>query len=74
MSAATPATPLPPMKLAGLEPVQIGDGTLFVNIGERTNITGSRPDSFIGGAARGVAALMHSPVISKKSGERRCGS
>ena len=42
MSAATPATPLPPMKLAGLEPVQIGDGTLFVNIGERTNVTGSK--------------------------------
>ena len=42
MSAATPATPLPPMKLAGLEPVLIGGDTLFVNIGERTNITGSK--------------------------------
>ena len=42
MSAATPATPLPPMKLAGLEPVLIGDDSLFVNIGERTNITGSK--------------------------------
>ncbi|RYF76899.1 MAG: methionine synthase [Comamonadaceae bacterium] len=30
------------MKLSGLEPVQIGDGTLFVNIGERTNVTGSK--------------------------------
>ena len=30
------------MKLAGLEPVQIGRGTLFVNIGERTNVTGSK--------------------------------
>ncbi len=30
------------MKLAGLEPVQIGEGTLFVNIGERTNVTGSK--------------------------------
>ena len=29
MSAATPATPLPPMKLAGLEPVLIGDDSLF---------------------------------------------
>ncbi|WP_325481928.1 dihydropteroate synthase, partial [Piscinibacter sp.] len=31
-----------PMKLSGLEPVTIGDGTLFVNIGERTNVTGSK--------------------------------
>ncbi|RYF30715.1 MAG: methionine synthase, partial [Comamonadaceae bacterium] len=30
------------MKLSGLEPVQIGEGTLFVNIGERTNVTGSK--------------------------------
>ena len=32
----------PPMMLSGLEPVTIGDGTLFVNIGERTNVTGSK--------------------------------
>jgi 5-methyltetrahydrofolate--homocysteine methyltransferase len=31
-----------PMKLAGLEPVAIGPGSLFVNIGERTNVTGSK--------------------------------
>jgi 5-methyltetrahydrofolate--homocysteine methyltransferase len=30
------------MKLSGLEPVEIGAGTLFVNIGERTNVTGSK--------------------------------
>jgi len=30
------------MKLSGLEPVRIGDGALFVNIGERTNVTGSK--------------------------------
>ena len=30
------------MKLSGLEPVTIGSGTLFVNIGERTNVTGSK--------------------------------
>jgi 5-methyltetrahydrofolate--homocysteine methyltransferase len=34
--------PVPPMKLSGLEPVRIGAGTLFVNIGERTNVTGSK--------------------------------
>ena len=33
---------VPPMKLSGLEPVDIGAGTLFVNIGERTNVTGSK--------------------------------
>jgi len=33
---------VPPMKLSGLEPVQIGEGALFVNIGERTNVTGSK--------------------------------
>lgn len=33
---------VPPMKLAGLEPVSIGRGSLFVNIGERTNVTGSK--------------------------------
>ena len=36
------AAPVPPMKLSGLEPVLIGEGTLFVNIGERTNVTGSK--------------------------------
>jgi 5-methyltetrahydrofolate--homocysteine methyltransferase len=34
--------PIPPMKLSGLEPVEIGAGSLFVNIGERTNVTGSK--------------------------------
>ena len=30
------------MKLSGLEPVSIDAGSLFVNIGERTNVTGSK--------------------------------
>ena len=30
------------MKLSGLEPVSIGTGALFVNVGERTNVTGSK--------------------------------
>ena len=33
---------VPPMKLSGLEPVSIGKDSLFVNIGERTNVTGSK--------------------------------
>ena len=31
-----------PLLLSGLEPVSIGAGSLFVNIGERTNVTGSK--------------------------------
>nr|WP_242630950.1 methionine synthase [Variovorax paradoxus] len=37
-----PAPSVPPMKLSGLEPVAIDSGSLFVNIGERTNVTGSK--------------------------------
>ena len=32
----------PALRLAGLEPVSIDPGSLFVNIGERTNVTGSK--------------------------------
>src|SRR5436309_8678194 len=31
-----------PMRLAGLEPLTIDDDSLFVNVGERANVTGSR--------------------------------
>jgi 5-methyltetrahydrofolate--homocysteine methyltransferase len=37
VSTATPA-----MRLSGLEPVTINDESLFVNVGERTNVTGSK--------------------------------
>ena len=36
------AAPVAPMCLSGLEPLAIGEGHLFVNIGERTNVTGSK--------------------------------
>lgn len=42
--SATPRTPValaPALRLAGLEAVTITDESLFVNVGERTNITGS---------------------------------
>jgi 5-methyltetrahydrofolate--homocysteine methyltransferase len=39
---AASAAPVPPMLLSGLEPVRIGEASLFVNIGERTNVTGSK--------------------------------
>ena len=39
-------TPAPvsvsPMRLSGLEPVVVDEETLFVNVGERTNVTGSK--------------------------------
>jgi len=45
-SAPLPSEPTavapPPMRLSGLEPVAIGAGSLFVNVGERTNVTGSK--------------------------------
>ncbi len=50
-SATAPATAVhtradagtpPPMLLSGLEPLRIGDDSLFVNVGERTNVTGSK--------------------------------
>ncbi len=40
-AAPTPSTPAP-MRLSGLEPVSLNTGSLFVNIGERTNVTGSK--------------------------------
>jgi 5-methyltetrahydrofolate--homocysteine methyltransferase len=41
MSIPETAAPAP-MRLSGLEPVTLGAGHLFVNIGERTNVTGSK--------------------------------
>ncbi|MCS4505712.1 Methionine synthase [wastewater metagenome] len=31
----------PALRLSGLEPLNVGDGDMFVNVGERTNVTGS---------------------------------
>ena len=36
------AAPAPALRLAGLEPLNIDERSLFVNVGERTNVTGSR--------------------------------
>ncbi|MEO8144092.1 MAG: methionine synthase [Betaproteobacteria bacterium] len=32
----------PMLRLSGLEPLNVGDGSLFMNVGERTNVTGSK--------------------------------
>ena len=37
----TPATPAPRLRLSGLEPFTLDDDITFVNVGERTNVTGS---------------------------------
>ncbi|NHN54825.1 methionine synthase [Calidifontibacter sp. DB0510] len=37
----TPAEPEPALRLSGLEPLNVTADSLFVNVGERTNITGS---------------------------------
>ncbi len=42
LPARIPASPAVRMRLSGLEPLVIGPQTNFVNIGERTNVTGSR--------------------------------
>ena len=45
MTAKTQSPSAPavlPMRLSGLEPVTVQPGSLFVNIGERTNVTGSK--------------------------------
>jgi 5-methyltetrahydrofolate--homocysteine methyltransferase len=42
VSTSLVSVALPPMLLSGLEPVLIGEGSLFVNVGERTNVTGSK--------------------------------
>lgn len=34
--------PIPPLRLSGLEPMTVAPGSLFVNVGERTNVTGSK--------------------------------
>ena len=41
-SPSAPAASVPPMLLSGLEPLFIGRDSLFVNVGERTNVTGSK--------------------------------
>ena len=42
LASPTNDHPVPSMRLSGLEPFTIAPGSLFVNIGERTNVTGSK--------------------------------
>ncbi|MDX1329156.1 MAG: methionine synthase [Burkholderiaceae bacterium] len=40
--SSTATRTLPPMLLSGLEPLRVDANSLFINIGERTNVTGSK--------------------------------
>jgi 5-methyltetrahydrofolate--homocysteine methyltransferase len=42
LAPRVPASPPPRLRLSGLEPLTIGPDSIFVNVGERTNVTGSR--------------------------------
>jgi 5-methyltetrahydrofolate--homocysteine methyltransferase len=45
LDGVTPRRPpqvVPKLRLSGLEPCNIGEDSLFVNVGERTNVTGSK--------------------------------
>src|SRR3982751_5223397 len=52
------------MRLAGLEPLLIGDDSLFVNVGERTNVTGSKVFSrlILSGDFAGAVEVARSQV------------
>jgi 5-methyltetrahydrofolate--homocysteine methyltransferase len=42
LTPSTLSTQIPPLQLSGLEPLTIFPGSNFINVGERTNVTGSR--------------------------------
>ena len=71
-----------PMRLSGLEPVTIGDDSLFVNVGERTNVTGSKAFARLilerqvrGGARRSRASRSRTARRSSTSTwTRRCST
>ncbi len=42
ITSSQAAALVPPLRLSGLEPVSVDASSLFVNIGERTNVTGSK--------------------------------
>ncbi len=42
VSSPSTSTTVPAMLLSGLEPLRVDESSLFVNVGERTNVTGSK--------------------------------
>ncbi len=57
-----PPTAEKQLRLSGLEPLNIGESSLFVNVGERTNVTGSRAFARLilaGDYQEGLAVARH---------------
>ena len=54
------------MRLSGLEPFNVGESSLFVNVGERTNVTGSKAFSrlILAGDYAGALAVARQQVES----------
>jgi len=54
------------MRLSGLEPLTIGDDSLFVNVGERANVTGSRAFAklILAGDYAGAVEIARAQVAS----------
>jgi 5-methyltetrahydrofolate--homocysteine methyltransferase len=54
------------MRLSGLEPLTIGDDSLFVNVGERANVTGSRAFAklILSGDYTGAVEVARAQVVS----------
>ena len=52
------------LRLSGLEPLNIGDDSLFVNVGERTNVTGSKAFArlILAGDYQGALAIARQQV------------
>ena len=75
-SAAARRAPFPRFpsrrRLAGLEPVAIDEESLFVNVGERTNVTGSAqiPQAHRGGRLRGGARRGAPAGRERRAGHR----
>jgi 5-methyltetrahydrofolate--homocysteine methyltransferase len=64
VAARRPAQPGPALRLAGLEPLNVDDRSLFVNVGERTNVTGSKAFArlILGGDYAGALAVARQQV------------
>ena len=56
--------PKPALRLAGLEPLNVDEQSLFVNVGERTNVTGSKAFArlVLGGDYAGALAVARQQV------------
>ncbi|MGF6845270.1 hypothetical protein QFZ51_000505 [Chitinophaga sp. W3I9] len=59
----------PFMRLSGLEPLVVRPETNFINVGERTNVTGSKKFARL---VREGRTVRRSPVCCPPTGGKRC--